>query len=851
MLERAEYTGIILVAILTIGVRVSSALALERSTHDLVNRTASLASQLDPILRDTLGFPEGLSTSLSDRNGSKKRALNWIGEGGIREDGVGGPGGFVLLESRFFRHFHDPLYQADAGGRGPWDQAGLQFLGQNESSIRWMQRQNQDVQAARTGNFSWQDARQYFRTALTSPTPADRDNAFSLTFQALGQIMHLVVDASVPEHVRNDPHPGGLFYGNYEHWVEAQHGISGSPKEQNFINAFLSNLVMFDSAILQQPTNDLVAKVPVARLIDTDTYTGLVSGPNVTRGPNEKSPVAIGIAEIANANFFSEDTGNNQAYPFPDVDRLAPTVHQAPKTSQARAYFKKPADEGLPADPVLAECVLFEPAVGEGIIIDPVIRTCTDDNVWGQVAHHMLPRAVGYARGVLDYFFRGTLDFTMRPVANSQGEHHLVIRNTSNEDMQGTFTLYADDLQDIRQPVDNASFSLSLKAGTSSDPVSFTPPSPVRAYILVFQGELGNEVPVASSDPQFAFPGAVVGKVKQVPVIDRIEPNPAFAGDPATIIGSGFDPTNPANNLISFGGKSLPATAVDASGTHLTFVAPDLPPPGPVTIAGLNPSIPPVEGGSVMITGTNFAGQSAPLRVLVGDTVSNSIEFSTGGATRALVTVLTQFDTFFFLKVGNSATHPIAVTVLGPTTAVATFPPLFDLAPPPNPTAISDFRVGFINLRLKLYDGSRSNIFVLSPFPQVTIEDNVFRPEPPLLRRDPVSIVIGDTVSQAIAAPREIHFFEFPGQEGQQVAITVDGRDGLDAELFISGPGEDSFHFDADDDSGPGLDAVLPTVTLPATGIYTIEVRSSTDTGSRTTGPYILTLEEVIPPPGQ
>lgn len=370
-----------------------------------------------------------------------------------------------------------------------------------------MQRENQDLQAGRTGNWSWQDSRRYFRTALIGATSDEREQAFADTFRALGQVMHLVVDASVPEHVRNDEHPLGIILGNYEYWVAAQHdglredGTADPDEQANFIRRFLSDPSLFDPSVFQQPTNDPVAKVPVARLIDTDTYTGLGSGPNVTRGPNEKSPVAIGIAEIANANFFSEDTGNNQAYPFPDVNRLTSTVHQAPKTSHARAYFKKPADEGLPADPVLAECVLFEPAVGEGIIIDPVIRTCTDENVWTQMASIMLPRAVGYARGVLDYFFRGTLDFT---IGTSSPNQTLTITNKSGEVMEGTFALYADNFSDVRSPV--ASFDLNLGAGASSAPLAFTPPAEVAAYVLVFQGKLGLEE------------GAVAGRVKTIPV---------------------------------------------------------------------------------------------------------------------------------------------------------------------------------------------------------------------------------------------------------------------------------------------------------------------------------------------
>src|SRR5262249_21452971 len=145
---------------------------------------------------------------------------------------------------------------------------------------------------------------------------------------------------------------------------------------------------------------DLVAPVPIARLIDTDTYTG--TDPNVTIGQ------AIGIAEVANANFFSEDTGD-ESYPFPSLATLTPSRLPAPKTGLTRAYFKKGPADGIEVDPVLAECVLYQRTAAEGVL-QPISYACVDENVWKTTASHMLPRAVGYARGVLDYFFRGRIE---------------------------------------------------------------------------------------------------------------------------------------------------------------------------------------------------------------------------------------------------------------------------------------------------------------------------------------------------------------------------------------------------------------------------------------------------------
>ena len=451
---------------------VNRASALNEPTHAIINEQAATQSGLNQSLKGQLGFPEGIGERFR-----KRTVLDWIGQGGKLED--------ALLSDalvRFLRHFHDPLYQADSSGRGPWNQAGLDFGVKHESSIRWMQRTDQD--------WSWKEARRRYADALTGSDQDARDSAFAALFRTLGQIMHLVVDASVPLHVRNDPHPGGPLYGNYEHWVEEQHGLPGSPEEQNFINTFLSNPFAFDTSILQQPTNDSLAPVPVARLIDTDTYQG--TDPNVTLG------TAIGIAEFANANFFSEDTGDGQ-YPFPKVSALLPTQRQAPQTPRIRAYYKKAPGDGVEVDPVLSECVLDEMAVAEGLAVSR-IGTCTDENVWSQVASNMLPRAVSYAGTVLDYFFRGRLD-----LAIDAAQLELRVTNRSSEAIgPGTLSIYCDDPNGNRVKLDEMTVTQEVQADAEFPRIPFSFPAGTLRCVMVFEGKLGEEA------------DAVIGKVFQL-----------------------------------------------------------------------------------------------------------------------------------------------------------------------------------------------------------------------------------------------------------------------------------------------------------------------------------------------
>lgn len=471
--------GIITITILgTFAVSADVAVALNETTHAVINEQAARQSQLNPVLIGQLGFPQGIEQALAGR-----QVFEWLREGGIRED----DGGLLSLltgKARFLRHFHDPLEA--------WDRAGL--FGLFESSLRWMQNHDQAGQAVGE-NWAWPRARDLYYLALASEGKDDRERAFADLFRALGQVMHLVVDASVPEHVRNDDHAmesacrsvGITCYGNYEYWVSDRHGRSGSPDERAFIATYLATPARPDPALLREPTDDRLAPVPVARLIDSDTYQGLATGPNVTLSS------AIGLAEVANANFFSEDTAENnrlnRQYPFPVVKALLLSEHPAPKTGRVRAYRTKGPGDGLSVDPVLAECALDE--------ADPDSDTvrCTDENVWAQVAKAMLPRAVGYSAALLDYFFRGRLEAR---VENGT----LEVVNASDELLgPGTLALYYDDQTDTRRWMgDWAIGRLEPEARLSLSVIA--PPGPT-GYVLVYRGALGGEA------------DAVVGKVIQ------------------------------------------------------------------------------------------------------------------------------------------------------------------------------------------------------------------------------------------------------------------------------------------------------------------------------------------------
>jgi hypothetical protein len=121
------------------------------------------------------------------------------------------------------------------------------------------------------------------------------------------------------------------------------------------------------------------------------------------------------------------------------------------------------------------------------------------------MADLLIPRSVAYSAGLINYFFRGKIDFVAVP--NSPGAY--TIKNLSAEAMTGKFVLYYDDVNGARQPVPGATWSLTIAANSQYSFVSFTPPvSPAPKvtgeYTLVFNGDMGAEK---------ATPGVTVGAV--------------------------------------------------------------------------------------------------------------------------------------------------------------------------------------------------------------------------------------------------------------------------------------------------------------------------------------------------
>jgi hypothetical protein len=180
---------LIVIGIFQMTLNNKAASAFEISTHKAIsNRSvAPGVSSLDEFLKNMLPFE--FENGIDQVVDGGRLVKDLIEDGAKNED-------CCLIRPR--HHFHNP--------RLTWDQAGWRpppFSVQlGESSVIWSQDQNQNS----GGKHSWKDARDSYYQALTATSDSEKRRLYAETFRSLGHLIHLVQDAAVPSHTRNDTH---------------------------------------------------------------------------------------------------------------------------------------------------------------------------------------------------------------------------------------------------------------------------------------------------------------------------------------------------------------------------------------------------------------------------------------------------------------------------------------------------------------------------------------------------------------------------------------------------------------------------------------------------------------------
>jgi len=425
----------------------------EDHTHpEITKHAVSEVSSLDAYLKEELRISQGIEGSLTGAGGKTFPILKWITDGSIDEDHP---------TTRSFRHFHDPTE--------PWESAGLwdSFLGM--SNVLWSQKPDQDS----SGNYSWPDTRDYYFNAFTAQSKVDRDNYLVETFSGLGHLMHLVEDVAVPLHTRNDIH---VLRKDLEGWAAngdrvAQalaHSYVGPPPES-----------LFDHWLSQYSS---LAPCPVSALWDVDHYDGLTFPASI-----------LGLAEYSNANYFSWDTIDD--YKFP-LDHALPNQRYVEPENGA-LYLQHATSDGLLVHHLAQYNRVAWLQQGQELLDGKLTPYLLDRLCYADYASDLIPKAREYAGGMVDYFFRGSMDCFLLPVGG--GTYEVIIRNMSDETMGGG-TVTVGRLDPDNSLVTTSGNVGSISPHTSSAPIDITPLIRTdhrledlrKTFHVVYKGDLGS-----------------------------------------------------------------------------------------------------------------------------------------------------------------------------------------------------------------------------------------------------------------------------------------------------------------------------------------------------------------------
>jgi hypothetical protein len=433
----------------------------DRVTHPALTEKAISVSSLDTHLKQFLSpqFASGITTTL---NGAQ--VVKLLTEGSQDED---------ALICRRSTHFHNPLMA--------WDKAGMNEVLMNPwcpsyqqpgsfgkySALVWAtgyETRNGPINSNRGAGdakqqMGWDYARSYFHAALTSPTSFARDDYFARTFQAVGQVLHLLQDMAVPAHVRNDFIASHLI----------QSGMA------NPYESFVTNPEIF-SASTQTAIKPAFSDIITSDYWDKNIYTGAAQIPITS--------TTIGLSEYTNANFMSEATIFKD-FPYPVKSNTTASVVETLAEDGQRdwrwyIYENERTDE-------LAAYSYF---AFEQIPAQEGWEYILDEKVYKAEAQLLLPRAVGYSAALIDYFFRGKLDL----VSAGTNSSYIIVNNT-DEPMDGTFRIFYDNATNTRIQLWTGTLTLGAfgSGANQSAPITLNIPDQDSPLTLVFRGKLGNE----------------------------------------------------------------------------------------------------------------------------------------------------------------------------------------------------------------------------------------------------------------------------------------------------------------------------------------------------------------------
>jgi hypothetical protein len=362
--------------------------------------------------------------------------------------------------------------------------------------------------------YNWPSARAYEFAALTSSDQFARNTNMAMMFYALGHVVHLNQDTSVPDHVRNDAHLLTAYFEKY-----GSDNCSKNP--QWFAPPTNHGWTFWHSRGFSQ-----LLDFWDRRLYADNSSQGLIDDASGTK-PESK----LGLAEFSNGNFLGGTalygecyhSGDIHYFQFPSL--LSSTSYPTNKT--IAGYLDSNLRTNFIPDGGLVKRIYLDKA-GDGITLtnhsalnylgvayalrgspprlaklvpnlNQVSVSIHDNNVLQAYHERLVPKAAEYSAGILDYFFRGTMDVTIPGYDTNSSTFTNIVWNTSGQDFHGgTFFVFADATNGTRTQIwqTNLSDVTTDPNGIFTNDTTFElmcpgPISFTNKYLLVYQGTIG------------------------------------------------------------------------------------------------------------------------------------------------------------------------------------------------------------------------------------------------------------------------------------------------------------------------------------------------------------------------
>jgi len=296
--------------------------------------------------------------------------------------------------------------------------------------------------------WSWQNTRGFEWLGLTATNQLSRKTNLANMFRGMGQVVHLLQDASQPQHVRNEQHLD-------------QYGSTGidtrwrSPIEDY---GAISNLTLnYQHGILNWRADGFTK---LEDFWDRHLYSGSSAAldADLNGGVN-----TLGLAEWCNGNFISvrhsyaEYSGRGliEYYPFPSLEHstdfrsklahfsTATRVSYLRNGKQINRIGIKKDKDGVTVNNH-SVLLYFGTLPSRAGFISQVSSTINDPIVLSNYHAILIPKAVKYSAGLLDYYFRGTIATSISEDANLGGYVFGVTNTSSQAFYQGNFYLVSE-----------------------------------------------------------------------------------------------------------------------------------------------------------------------------------------------------------------------------------------------------------------------------------------------------------------------------------------------------------------------------------------------------------------------